>query len=118
MAVSAETITPRPVRLDLTDVSLNGDLSLPAAARGLVIFAHGSGSSRHSPRNRAVAQVLQEAGVATLLMDLLTHNEEARDQETRQLRFDIDLLAQRLIGAVDWTRRQETTQSLPIGLFG
>src|SRR4051812_8614374 len=77
MSVSAETVTPRPVRLEVGDVSLNGDLSVPSGAQGLVIFAHGSGSSRRSSRNRAVAEVLQHGRLATLLLDLLTETEEA-----------------------------------------
>jgi dienelactone hydrolase len=82
------------------------------------VFAHGSGSSRHSPRNRFVARVLQESGIATLLMDLLTAEEEAIDMTTRHLRFDIPLLAERLTGAIDWLKQQPATRGLPIGLFG
>lgn len=106
------------VRIPWQAVTLDGDLTLPARAKGIVLFAHGSGSGRHSPRNRYVAQVLQEAGLATLLMDLLTREEEDVDIETRLLRFDIGLLAQRLVGAAEWTDRQEATQALPMGLFG
>lgn len=97
---------------------LDGDLTMLNTAQGIVLFAHGSGSSRHSPRNRYVARVLQEAGFATLLMDLLTREEEAVDEYTRHLRFDIDLLARRLIGATDWLRQQESTRLMPIGYFG
>lgn len=100
------------------EISLAGDLALPAMARGVVVFAHGSGSSRHSPRNRAVAGVLQEAGLATLLMDLLTPEEEQAERFTRHLRFDIALLAQRLGAALDWLARQPSTQALGVGLFG
>jgi putative phosphoribosyl transferase len=99
-------------------VSLPGDLVIPAEAIGIVLFAHGSGSSRTSPRNRFVADMLQQAGLATLLIDLLTAEEEAVDLRTARLRFDIQLLAERLIGAVDWLRHQPVTQQLPIGLFG
>jgi putative phosphoribosyl transferase len=118
MSVSAGTATPRPVRLDLTDVTLNGDLGLPADARGLVIFAHGSGSSRHSPRNRAVAEVLQHGRMGTLLLDLLTEIEDRTDAATAEFRFNIELLADRLVGAIDWAQAHPHTSSLPIGLFG
>jgi hypothetical protein len=83
-------------------ITLEGNLSTPKNAQGIVIFAHGSGSSRHSPRNKYVAQVLQNEGIATLLIDLLTADEEEIDMRTRNLRFDIQLLAKRLIGATDW----------------
>jgi putative phosphoribosyl transferase len=118
MSVSAGTATPRPVRLDLTDVTLNGDLGLRADARGLVIFAHGSGSSRHSPRNRAVAEVLQHGRMGTLLLDLLTEIEDRTDAATAEFRFNIELLADRLVGAIDWAQAHPHTSSLPIGLFG
>ena len=84
-------------------VLLEGTLAVPPGAQGIVVFAHGSGSSRHSPRNRFVAAQLRSAGLATLLFDLLTPAEEALDERTRRLRFDIDLLAERLIGATGWT---------------
>lgn len=99
-------------------VTLAGDLSVPAGAKGLVLFAHGSGSSRHSPRNRYVAEVLQAAGLATLLMDLLTLEEERVDLQTAQLRFDIELLAGRLVGATDRLKENPDTKSLRIGYFG
>ena len=99
-------------------VSLEGNLSVPKEAEGIVLFAHGSGSSRHSPRNRYVAQVLREAGLATLLIDLLTVEEEAIDLRTRHLRFDIDLLATRLVGATDWLLQNPSTHHLRIGYFG
>ena len=118
MSVSSETVTPRPVRLDIADVSLSGDLSLPADARGFVVFAHGSGSSRHSPRNRTVAEVLQHGRLGTLLLDLLTEREELADATTAEFRFDIPLLADRVVAAVDWSRAHPQTSSLPIGLFG
>jgi putative phosphoribosyl transferase len=99
-------------------VILEGSLVVPHDPRGVVLFAHGSGSSRHSPRNQYVAQYLNDAGMATLLIDLLTAEEEEVDQQTRQLRFDIVLLAQRLTGAIDWITRQSETRPLNIGLFG
>jgi putative phosphoribosyl transferase len=108
----------RPVKIFLEEVVLEGDLALPSRARGIVVFAHGSGSSRHSPRNRHVARVLQDAGLATLLMDLLTVEEEAVDTHTAHLRFDIDLLAKRLIGATDWLEENYPTEHLGIGYFG
>jgi dienelactone hydrolase len=83
-----------------------------------VLFAHGSGSSRHSPRNRYVAGVLRAAGLATLLMDLLTPEEEAEDRYTGHLRFDIDLLAERLVAATDWLAQQPQTAGWPVGYFG
>ena len=99
-------------------VTLDGNLGVPADARGIVLFAHGSGSSRHSPRNRYVAGVLREAGLATVLMDLLTADEEAIDLRTQRLRFDISLLADRLVGATDWLARNPDTRDLTIGYFG
>jgi putative phosphoribosyl transferase len=106
------------VVVDARDADLEGDLTVPPAARGLVLFAHGSGSSRRSPRNRAVAGVLQAVGLATLLFDLLTPGEEAVDLRTRALRFDIELLAERLAAATDWAARQPEVQSLPPAYFG
>ena len=97
---------------------LNGDLEVPSHARGVVLFAHGSGSSRHSPRNRHVAELLRAAGLGTLLLDLLTPAEEAVDMQTRHLRFDIELLARRLVGATDWLAEDSETAGLDIGLFG
>jgi putative phosphoribosyl transferase len=99
-------------------VLLEGDLNKPPGARGLVVFAHGSGSGRFSPRNRAVAETLVEAGLATLLMDLLTAAEEAIDLRTRSLRFDIPLLGRRVIAAVDWLADEATTSELAVGCFG
>lgn len=95
-------------------VRLPGSLTLPASAQGLVLFAHGSGSSRHSPRNRFVAQVLVDAGIGTLLFDLLTPDED-RSYETR---FDIGLLTSRLLAATDWAQREAQAASLPLGYFG
>ncbi|MFC6018490.1 dienelactone hydrolase family protein [Plantactinospora solaniradicis] len=99
-------------------VELTGDLVVPAGARGIVLFAHGSGSSRHSPRNRLVADALNRAALATLLVDLLTRDEEAVDDRTGELRFDIDLLTGRLVGIVDWLGTGTPAGPLPIGLFG
>ena len=99
-------------------VTLEGNLSLPDGAQGIVVFAHGSGSSRHSPRNRYVAQALQQAGLATLLVDLLTPEEEALDLRTGRLRFDIELLAERVVGATDWLAQNPATAKLRIGYFG
>jgi dienelactone hydrolase len=96
---------------------LSGDLVVPQRAEGIVVFAHGSGSSRHSPRNRYVAKVLQRGGLATLLLDLLTAGEEQVDQNTGHLRFDISLLAERL-EATDWLRREPATRGLSTGYFG
>jgi putative phosphoribosyl transferase len=113
--------TPRNERLvhiQIGSVTLEGNLQLPPNARGIVLFAHGSGSSRHSPRNRFVASVLQEGGLATLLIDLLTADEERIDARTAHLRFDIGLLAERLAGAADWLKQQSDTRDLRIGCFG
>src|SRR5215831_21366765 len=97
---------------------LAGELNIPQSAKGLVLFAHGSGSSRFSRRNQFVARVLEKHGLATLLIDLLTPEEEALDQRTAHLRFAISMLASRLVAIVGWLKRQEPTASLPIGLFG
>jgi putative phosphoribosyl transferase len=118
MGEPAVSAVSRPVRLELGDVTLNGDLCLPTGALGLVVFAHGSGSSRLSSRNRAVAEVLQHAGLGTLLLDLLTHDEERADAVTAEFRFDIPLLGARVIGAVDWVAAHDATASLPLGIFG
>ena len=99
-------------------VMLEGNLTLPKDARTIVLFAHGSGSSRHSPRNRYVAQLLNEAKLATLLVDLLTPDEEAIDLRTMQIRFDIDLLAERLVGVTDWLTENRDTRHLRLGYFG
>jgi pimeloyl-ACP methyl ester carboxylesterase len=108
----------RAVEIDLTDVVLQGDLTVPAGAAGLVIFAHGSGSSRHSPRNRFVAGVINRAGLGTLLMDLLTEEEERVDEMTRELRFDIGLLGRRVARVVQWAAEREELSELSVGLFG
>jgi dienelactone hydrolase len=97
---------------------LSGDLVIPSDARGLVLFAHGSGSSRLSPRNRRVASALQRQGLGTLLLDLLAREEEEFDSHTALLRFDIKMLAERLVVAIDWLRGRRETAALPIGVFG
>jgi putative phosphoribosyl transferase len=99
-------------------VTLNGSLTVPEAATVLVLFVHGSGSSRHSPRNQFVAQQLNAAGLATLLFDLLTREEEAVDLRTAQHRFDISLLAERLVHATRWAMKNPATHELRIGYFG
>ena len=106
------------ITIDLDNVRLEGTLNIPSSPKGVVLFAHGSGSSRHSPRNRYVAQVLQAEGFATLLFDLLTSQEESVDRQTAELRFDIELLAKRLVGATQWITRHPATRTLPIGYFG
>jgi len=113
-----ESNAGRLVRVPAGAATLEGNLTVPAGANGIVLFAHGSGSGRHSPRNRFVAQVLQAAGLATLLIDLLTAEEEAVDVHSGHLRFDIGLLADRLTGATDWLTHQPATSGLAAGYFG
>jgi putative phosphoribosyl transferase len=108
----------RLVQVQTEPVTLEGNLTIPTGAQGIVLFAHGSGSSRHSPRNRFVASALQAGGLATLLIDLLTADEEQIDLRTGQLRFDISLLALRLVGATDWLAQQPDTRQLRVGYFG
>ena len=108
----------REVTLIAGPARLHGDLDVPAEATGVVLFAHGSGSSRHSRRNQFVARRLQQAGLATLLMDLLTASEEEAEAATGHLRFDIELLAGRLVAAIEWLGRDPRTHGLPIGSFG
>ncbi|WKZ67079.1 MAG: alpha/beta fold hydrolase [Flavobacteriales bacterium] len=107
-------MTGQEITIDLTGASLQGTLTVPAPAKGLVLFCHGSGSSRHSPRNRLVAAALQREGFATFLFDLLMPEED----EDPEARFDIPLLTQRLIAVVRWTTEQAALASLPLGLFG
>ncbi|HSD10999.1 MAG TPA: dienelactone hydrolase family protein [Candidatus Binatia bacterium] len=107
-----------PVRISVPPVVLEGSLALPAEAYGVVLFAHGSGSSRHSPRNRYVAEVLHQGGLGTLLFDLLTEDEERIDARTAELRFDIPLLSRRLVGATDWLASRPATRDLRVGYFG
>jgi dienelactone hydrolase len=111
-------ITERPVRLAIDGKTLEGSLVIPKKSRGIVVFAHGSGSSRKSPRNRYVASILQEAGLATLLFDLLTGVEEKTDAITGELRFDIPFLSRRLAGALDWITHNKETHNLNTGCFG
>lgn len=108
----------RPLSIELADVRLIGDLLLPERALGLVVFVHGSGSSRLSPRNQQVARYLNEQRLATLLFDLLTGSEERIDRITCELRFDIPLLTQRLVGVLDWIAAEPELSFLPVGLFG
>ena len=118
MNEAKERIEERLVRVEAGLATLEGNLNLPDEARAVVLFAHGSGSSRHSSRNRFVARMLNEAKLATLLIDLLTAEEEAIDRRTAHLRFDIGLLAERLVGATDWLKQSTDTRRLPIGYFG
>lgn len=106
------------IKVEAGKVTLEGNLSVPKAAKGIVLFAHGSGSGRFSPRNRYVAGVLQKRGLATLLFDLLTTKEEVIDNQTRALRFNIELLAERVVGATDWFLQDEKLSQLSIGYFG
>jgi dienelactone hydrolase len=106
------------VNIQLPSVTLDGDLIVPADATGIVLFAHGSGSSRHSPRNKFVAQTIRNAGLGTLLFDLLTQDEEAVDVQTRHLRFDIGMLAERLVETAKWVLSRKDTEDLRIGFFG
>lgn len=108
----------RVVSIPVGPVTLEGDLGIPEGARGLVVFAHGSGSSRRSPRNRFVALVLRQGGLATLLFDLLTPEEEVVDMRSGHLRFNIGLLADRLVGVADWITQNPDTQNLRVGYFG
>lgn len=108
----------RTITLRAGDTELEGTLGVPADAKGIVLFAHGSGSSRFSSRNRYVARVLRDAGLATLLLDLLSPAEERVDEVTRQHRFDIGLLARRLVATIDWLGAQPETADLSVGMFG
>jgi len=108
----------REVAINVDDVTLDGTLVVPRDANGVVLFAHGSGSSRHSPRNRYVAQILHTQGTATLLFDLLTRHEESMDQYTGELRFDIPFLAKRLVAATRWIANDASTRDLKVGYFG
>ena len=117
-SVHAATALRRTEQMPAGPIKLEGELNVPAAATGVVLFAHGSGSSRHSPRNQFVAGTIREAGVGTLLFDLLTQEEEAIDTRTRQLRFNIEFLAERLLNATNWIREEDNTKDLRIGYFG
>ena len=111
-------VQEKPIVVAAGSAKIQGDLAIPAEARGMVLFAHGSGSSRHSPRNRHVAGILQKAGFGTLLLDLLTEREEVIEDAGGQLRFDVALLAERLLAAADWLAAEPSTGSLPLGVFG
>jgi putative phosphoribosyl transferase len=115
---AGEGIQERPVRIAVDSVTLEGDLMIPREAKGIVVFVHGSGSSRFSSRNRFVARFLQRDGLATLLFDLLTRQEEEIDNDTMKLRFDIGLLAGRLAGVTDWLVSREEMRNLSVGYFG
>jgi dienelactone hydrolase len=106
------------VQIQAETAILSGNLTIPHSAAGLVLFAHGSGSSRHSPRNQFVARTLNNAGLATLLFDLLTQEEEAIDMRSREHRFNIGMLAERLVHATKWSKQHEETRDLRIGYFG
>jgi putative phosphoribosyl transferase len=118
MASTKRGVEEGLVQLTTGTVTLQGNLEGEQGAHGVVLFAHGSGSSRHSTRNRFVAAQLRDAGLATLLIDLLTEQEEEEEAYTRHLRFDIGLLADRLVGAIDWLGQTSATRSLSVGLFG
>ena len=114
----ANAATTEAVHIELGPVALDGDLHVPVQAAGLVIFAHGSGSSRFSRRNRAVAKVLEHAGFGTLLLDLLTRQEEAEDERTAEYRFNIPLLGERVVGAADWAQARADLRRFPLARFG
>jgi pimeloyl-ACP methyl ester carboxylesterase len=111
-------VVSRPVQILLEEYALRGDLTLPHDARGIVVFAHGSGSSRVSPRNRIVARSLERHSLGTMLLDLLTEEEAMRDEITREFRFDIELLADRLVVASEWLKSEDGLAPLPVGYFG
>ena len=112
------TVAERSLRIPADSVVLDADLAVPEPATAAVLFAHGSGSSRHSPRNRFVARELQRSGLATVLADLLTPPEEQLDARTGRLRFDIGLLARRVAAITDWLAEHQPTAGIPVGLFG
>jgi putative phosphoribosyl transferase len=116
--MTTDLLDERTVEVATQGATLTGDLSIPEYAGGVILFAHGSGSGRHSSRNRYVAQHLNAANLATLLLDLLTPDEEAVDSQTAHLRFDIGPLAERLIGATEWLAQEQATRNLPSGYFG
>lgn len=111
-------LTTEPMTVKTPAGDLEGDLVMPPPARAVVLFAHGSGSSRRSPRNRAVAESLQNSGFGTLLLDMLTPDEAKRDARTQELRFDIEMLASRLVPAIDQLAEWDATRGMPVGLFG
>ena len=114
----SENIVDNLVEISIDSDTIEGDLSVPSDAQGIVLFAHGAGSSRNSSRNNFVADKLRDAGLATLLIDLLTPEEKEIDKRTREIRFDIDRLAKRVTGTVDWLEKNEITKGLQIGVFG
>jgi putative phosphoribosyl transferase len=114
----AHAVTTEAVHIKLGAVAVDGDLHVPERAAGLVVFAHGSGSSRFSRRNRAVAKVLEHAAFGTLLLDLLTPEEEAEDERTAEHRFNIPLLGERVVGAVDWVQERPDLRQLSLAFFG
>lgn len=118
MGAPFATTLVRSVTIPAGGVQLPGDLTVPVSACGIVVFAHGSGSSRHSPRNRLIAARLTEARLGTLLLDLLTEDEEQQDLRTRALRFDIPRLAERTVAAIDWLGGEPATGELAVGCFG
>ena len=113
-----EQVDECPVKVEIGKITLEGDLCIPPDANGVVLFSHGSGSSRHSRRNRYVGQIIRQVGLATLLFDLLTEDEEKLDIQTGRYRFDIRLLANRLIGATAWLKQNPETKDMNIGYFG
>ena len=118
MTTPAALTEHRTVRVDTGRVTLEGDLTIPPHPRAVVLFAHGSGSSRFSSRNKRVASLLDRCGFATLLIDLLTPDEEEVDRLSGEYRFDIGRLAERLVGAIDWLGRDRATATLPVAIFG
>jgi dienelactone hydrolase len=118
MAIARPLLQAQTLRVPVDGTVLNAEIAIPVEAHGMVVFAHGSGSSRHSPRNQFVARVLQQSDFGTLLMDLLTEKEEAIDLQSRELRFDIGLLSKRLTATVDWLASHPSFKHLPIGIFG
>ena len=118
MRPAGSEVEPVSVKVPINGIKLTADIALPVHAKGLVVFAHGSGSSRRSPRNRHVADMLNEGAIGTVLIDLLTEQEEAVDLRTAELRFDIPLLGQRLVAVTDWILRQNHLNKLGLGYFG
>ena len=116
--MAAITTVARAIQIPDGRITLDADLRLPAEPAGLIVFAHGSGSSRHSRRNRDVAEALGAGGFATLLLDLLTSQEESVDQFTREFRFDVERLARRVVAAVDWIAAQDELGAMSVGCFG
>lgn len=114
----SKKIVDELVNINIDSDTIEGDLSVPSDTKGIVLFAHGAGSSRDSSRNNFVADELRNAGLATLLIDLLTPEEKEIDKRTREIRFDIDRLAKRVTGTVDWLEENEVTKGLRIGVFG